>query len=133
MILYVQDEAGSGKITAQNTLNQTALIDQSPVFSTRNFSLIDFHVHSVPVPSLDEVATFLLYVKSLEHHQRPDYQLLKDVLASGGRGKLDFSRTEGPAAKSNPEPVDPPSRDKVRSRLCQEVQCQSFHLVIMLH
>ncbi|KAF7670407.1 hypothetical protein LDENG_00166880 [Lucifuga dentata] len=47
---------------------------------------------SVSGARTDEVARFLLYVKSLGYQERPDYKHLKDLLGSGGTGRLDFSR-----------------------------------------
>ncbi|CAL8255211.1 unnamed protein product [Lota lota] len=43
----------------------------------------------------DEVATLLLYVKSLGYQKRPDYQMLRGLLGSGVQGRLDFSKPHG--------------------------------------
>lgn len=67
--------------------------------------------------STDEVARFLLYVKSLGHQDRPDYQRLKDLLASSDQGRLDFSRPqEEPAGKSTAKTPDVPARGKKAER-----------------
>ncbi|XP_029926634.1 serine/threonine-protein kinase VRK1 isoform X2 [Myripristis murdjan] len=49
---------------------------------------------SVSGASTDDVAIFLLYVKSLAYHDRPDYQKLKELLGSSDKGRLDFYRPE---------------------------------------
>ncbi|KAM7408145.1 hypothetical protein PAMA_002027 [Pampus argenteus] len=72
---------------------------------------------SVRGASTGEVATFLLYVKSLGHQQQPDYQHLKHLLDSGGKGKLDFSMPQGSAGESTSKLLDPPTKDKVRENM----------------
>eukprot|EP00064_Thunnus_orientalis_P010210 superscaffoldBa00001362_g10236 len=67
---------------------------------------------SVRGASTDEVAAFLLYVNSLGHQQQPDYQHLKYLLASGGKGKLDFSTPQGSAGESTTKVPDPPAKGK---------------------
>ena len=64
--------------------------------------------------SLDEVAAFLLYVKTLGYQDQPDYQHAKHLLASAVRGRLDFSMPESPATASSTRVVDPGTREKVR-------------------
>ncbi|XP_056465254.1 serine/threonine-protein kinase VRK1-like [Gadus chalcogrammus] len=61
--------------------------------------------------STDEVARLLLNVKSLGYQQRPDYQMLRDLLGSGVQGRLDFSRPHGRPAAGTLE--DPLPRGKV--------------------
>lgn len=47
--------------------------------------------------ALDEVARFLLHVKTLDYQDEPDYQHLQDVLSSGSSEGLDFCLpTAGP-------------------------------------
>ncbi|XP_047459784.1 serine/threonine-protein kinase VRK1-like [Mugil cephalus] len=67
--------------------------------------------------STDEVAELLLYVRTLDYQDKPDYQFLKGLLASGGRGKLDFSHPQGPAGGPHPHNVDPDTRDKKTGRV----------------
>lgn len=64
------------------------------------------------LPSSDEVAAFLLNVRTLDYQDKPDYQHLKKLLASPVEGQLDFSMPEGPAksAVKTPNP-----REKVRT------------------
>lgn len=64
--------------------------------------------------SLDEVAEFLSYVKTLDYDDKPDYQHLKDVLDSGVRGSLDFSVPQGPVEQSATKVADPHTGEKVR-------------------
>ncbi|XP_054606618.1 serine/threonine-protein kinase VRK2 isoform X2 [Nothobranchius furzeri] len=54
----------------------------------------------------DEVALFLLHVKTLDYQDKPDYQLLKALLTKGVTGRLDFSVPAGSAGRN------PRSRDK---------------------
>ncbi|KAF6714581.1 Serine/threonine-protein kinase VRK2 [Oryzias melastigma] len=56
--------------------------------------------------STDEVAAFLLNVRTLDYQDKPDYQHLKKLLASPVEGQLDFSMPEGPAksAVKTPNP-----------------------------
>ncbi|XP_044069911.1 serine/threonine-protein kinase VRK2 isoform X2 [Siniperca chuatsi] len=65
---------------------------------------------------LDEVAAFLLYVKTLDYQSKPDYHLLKDLLASVATGRLDFSMPHGPAEESSTKVQDPPTREKKAGR-----------------
>lgn len=66
----------------------------------------------VTVFSPDEVAEFLLYVKSLDYKDTPDYQLLKCLLSCSG-GDLDFSPPRGPASESTSRTEEPQPRNKV--------------------
>ncbi|XP_035461593.2 serine/threonine-protein kinase VRK2 isoform X5 [Scophthalmus maximus] len=68
---------------------------------------------SVSRASTEEVAAFLLYVKSLEYKDKPDYQHLKDLLASVVRGKLDFSMPGGPATVPSTKVADPGTKEKL--------------------
>ncbi|XP_044069912.1 serine/threonine-protein kinase VRK2 isoform X3 [Siniperca chuatsi] len=71
---------------------------------------------SVSGSSTDEVAAFLLYVKTLDYQSKPDYHLLKDLLASVATGRLDFSMPHGPAEESSTKVQDPPTREKKAGR-----------------
>ncbi|XP_053292575.1 serine/threonine-protein kinase VRK1 isoform X2 [Pleuronectes platessa] len=71
---------------------------------------------SVSSASTDEVAAFLLYVKTLGYQDKPDYQHAKDLLASAVRRNLDFSLPEGPATASSTRVVDPGTREKKAGR-----------------
>ncbi|KAJ8360106.1 hypothetical protein SKAU_G00166310 [Synaphobranchus kaupii] len=88
---------------------------------------------SPPGTCTGDVARFLLYVKSLGYKERPDYQVLHDILAKGRpktaqkEGPLDFSRPREeeerrptpnckparlkPAAREAPRPQAPPQED----------------------
>lgn len=69
---------------------------------------------SVSGASTDEVAAFLLYVKTLGYQDKPEYEHLKDVLASVVTGSLDFSNPQGPAGESNTK--NPHTREKKAGR-----------------
>ncbi len=71
-----------------------------------------FDVRSVPS---DEVAAFLVYVKTLEYQSKPDYQHLKELLASVVTGRLDLSMPKRLAGESTTKVQDPPTREKVRA------------------
>lgn len=76
----------------------------------------------------DEVATFLVYVKTLGYQEKPDYQRLRQVLSSGaGAGRIDFSLPGSAAAEATAEVQDTSSRDKVRTRRGSKV-CAMFVL-----
>ncbi|XP_008279205.1 serine/threonine-protein kinase VRK2 isoform X2 [Stegastes partitus] len=69
---------------------------------------------SVSGASTDEVTEFLLYVRTLGYQDKPNYQHLKDLLASDVKGRLDFSGPQGPAGESNTK--NPPTREKKAGR-----------------
>ncbi|KAM6922466.1 serine/threonine-protein kinase VRK1-like [Lycodopsis pacificus] len=64
---------------------------------------------SVRGASTDEVAAFLSYVKTLDYKDPPNYQHLKQLLASDVTGSLDFFNPREPAG-------DPPTREKTAGR-----------------
>ncbi|KAI3363581.1 hypothetical protein L3Q82_011592, partial [Scortum barcoo] len=74
------------------------------------------HQLSVRGASTDEVAAFLVYVNTLEYQSKPDYQLLKGLLASAVTGGLDFSMPQGSAGESITRAQDPPAREKKAGR-----------------
>nr|XP_057919573.1 serine/threonine-protein kinase VRK2 isoform X2 [Doryrhamphus excisus] len=67
---------------------------------------------SVSEASTAEVATFLQYVKSLRYEDRPDYQRLRQLLATEAKVKLDFSVPQGPGEGSTPKVLDPQIKGK---------------------
>ncbi|XP_070696826.1 serine/threonine-protein kinase VRK1-like [Pempheris klunzingeri] len=67
---------------------------------------------SVSGAGTDEVAAFLLYVRTLTHEDKPDYQHLKVLLASAATGRLDFSIPQRRAGGSATKVQDPPTREK---------------------
>uniref|UniRef100_A0A8C4EE73 non-specific serine/threonine protein kinase n=1 Tax=Dicentrarchus labrax TaxID=13489 RepID=A0A8C4EE73_DICLA len=67
---------------------------------------------SVSGASTDEVAAFLLYVKTLGYQEKPDYQRLKALLTGVVTGTLDFSVPQRPAGASTAKVQDPPTREK---------------------
>ncbi|XP_010741672.2 serine/threonine-protein kinase VRK1 [Larimichthys crocea] len=71
---------------------------------------------SVSGASTDEVAAFLLYVKTLGYQDKPDYQRLKAVLATSVMGRLDFSAPQGPTGVSTTKVQDQPTREKKAGR-----------------
>nr|XP_046257683.1 serine/threonine-protein kinase VRK2 [Scatophagus argus] len=71
---------------------------------------------SVSGASTDEVAAFLLYVKTLSYQDKPDYKHLKEMLASAVTGTLDFSIPQGSAGQSTSKAQDPPTRTKKAGR-----------------
>ncbi|KAG7229914.1 hypothetical protein INR49_009632 [Caranx melampygus] len=70
---------------------------------------------SVSTASTDEVAAFLLYVKTLGYQDKPDYQHLKQLLTSRDRGGRDTSVPRGSAAESPPRAADPHNREKQKA------------------
>ncbi|XP_018550167.1 serine/threonine-protein kinase VRK2 isoform X2 [Lates calcarifer] len=66
---------------------------------------------SVGRASTDEVAAFLLCVKTLDYKDKPDYQHLKDLLASAPRTCRGVM-PQGPAGESSTKVVDPRAREK---------------------
>ncbi|XP_029691207.1 serine/threonine-protein kinase VRK2 isoform X2 [Takifugu rubripes] len=102
-------------------------------------SLMDHLPHSVKHLSAntEEVAKFLLHVKTLAYQEKPDYQHLQDLLSSGASEGLDFSLSTGPTAgplnespemsssdegpeqpttSPKAEPVDTEEKDEMRTR-----------------
>ncbi|XP_042358009.1 serine/threonine-protein kinase VRK2 isoform X2 [Plectropomus leopardus] len=71
---------------------------------------------SVSGASTDEVAAFLSYVKTLDYQEKPNYQRVKQLLATGTTGRLDFSMPKGPAGGSTTKIQDPATRDKKTGR-----------------
>ncbi|XP_057704145.1 serine/threonine-protein kinase VRK2 isoform X2 [Corythoichthys intestinalis] len=70
---------------------------------------------SVNGASTAEVASLLLYVKSLNFHDKPDYQRLRQILSTGTKEKLDFSVPRGVGEKkSASKALEPPNRGKAR-------------------
>nr|XP_020506737.1 serine/threonine-protein kinase VRK1-like [Labrus bergylta]XP_020506738.1 serine/threonine-protein kinase VRK1-like [Labrus bergylta] len=67
---------------------------------------------SVSGASTDEVAAFLLYVKTLDYQEKPDYLHVKKLLGSVVKGKLDLSVPKDPAEKPTTKRQDPPTREK---------------------
>ena len=70
--------------------------------------------------STDEVANFLLYVRSLGYQERPDYLRLKDLLATGAPARIDLSRPHKGQIQGSPttsdEVPEPPARGKMTGR-----------------
>lgn len=60
------------------------------------------------------MASYFLYVKTLNYQDKPNYQHLKDLLGSVVKGGLDFSMPQGPAGPSATK--NPKSREKVRTQ-----------------
>ncbi|KAM9344734.1 serine/threonine-protein kinase VRK1-like isoform 1-T2 [Symphorus nematophorus] len=71
---------------------------------------------SVSGASTDEVAAFLLYVKTLSYQDKPDYERLRTVLASAVTGRLDLSMPQGPAGASSTKVQNPPAKEKKAGR-----------------
>ncbi|XP_028278561.1 serine/threonine-protein kinase VRK2 isoform X2 [Parambassis ranga] len=69
---------------------------------------------SVSGASTDEVASYFLYVKTLDYQDKPNYQHLKDLLGSVVKGRLDFSMPQGPAGPSATK--NPKSMEKKAAR-----------------
>lgn len=64
------------------------------------------------LPSPDELAKFLIYVRTLGYEDKPDYQLLKKLLVCEVTGRLDFSV---PGGHQGSAPKEPFNREKVRT------------------
>nr|XP_033469598.1 serine/threonine-protein kinase VRK1-like [Epinephelus lanceolatus] len=79
---------------------------------------------SVSGASTDEVAAFLSYVKTLDYQEKPNYQRLKQLLATVVTGRLDLSIPQGPAGESTTKAQDPPTREKTagRARGCSKAK-----------
>ncbi|XP_077351660.1 serine/threonine-protein kinase VRK1-like [Festucalex cinctus] len=67
---------------------------------------------SVSGASTGEVASLLLYAKSLGFQDKPDYQHLRQMLSTGAKEKLDFSVPRGVGERSMYKVLDPPTRGK---------------------
>ncbi|XP_031146999.1 serine/threonine-protein kinase VRK1-like isoform X1 [Sander lucioperca] len=66
--------------------------------------------------STDEVAALLRYVKTLDYHDKPNYQHIKQLLASDVTGRLDFSMPQGASGESTTKGQDLPAREKKAGR-----------------
>ncbi|XP_032384398.1 LOW QUALITY PROTEIN: serine/threonine-protein kinase VRK2 [Etheostoma spectabile] len=66
--------------------------------------------------STDEVAALFSYVKTLDYQDKPNYQHLKQLLASDVTGRLDFSMPPGAAGESTTKGQNPPARKKKAGR-----------------
>ncbi|TNN24866.1 Serine/threonine-protein kinase VRK2 [Liparis tanakae] len=64
--------------------------------------------------STDEVAEFLLYVKTLDYEEAPDYPHLRRLLAAGVTARLDFSTPRETSGAPGARRRDPPTREKVK-------------------
>ncbi|MED6270393.1 hypothetical protein CHARACLAT_009758, partial [Characodon lateralis] len=62
--------------------------------------------------STDELTEFLIYVRTLDYEDKPDYQLLKKLLACDVTQGLDFSAPESKQGSATKEPF---KREKVRT------------------
>ncbi|XP_041645178.1 serine/threonine-protein kinase VRK1-like [Cheilinus undulatus] len=71
---------------------------------------------SVSGASTDEVAAFLLYVRTLDYQEKPDYQHLKKLLGNVVKGKLDFSVPEDSTEKFTTKRRDPAVKEKKAGR-----------------
>ncbi|XP_077585123.1 serine/threonine-protein kinase VRK1-like [Stigmatopora nigra] len=67
---------------------------------------------SVSGASTAEVASLLMYVKSLNFQEKPDYQRLRQMLSTGAKEKLDFTVPRGVGEKSMSKALEPPNRGK---------------------
>ncbi|XP_037127904.1 serine/threonine-protein kinase VRK1-like isoform X2 [Syngnathus acus] len=67
---------------------------------------------SVCGTSTDEVASLLLYAKSLGFQDKPDYQRLRQMLSTGKKEKLDFSVPRGVGERSVSKVLGSPARGK---------------------
>nr|XP_020472693.1 serine/threonine-protein kinase VRK1-like isoform X2 [Monopterus albus] len=71
---------------------------------------------SVNSASTDEVAAFLLYVKTLDYQAKPDYQCLKGLLASIATEKLDFSMPQEAVEELSTKVADLCTKEKKAGR-----------------
>ncbi|XP_056291105.1 serine/threonine-protein kinase VRK1-like isoform X3 [Pseudoliparis swirei] len=62
--------------------------------------------------STDEVAAFLLYVKTLDYEDEPNYPHLRRLLAGGVTGRLDFSTPRETSGAPGARRRDPPTGEK---------------------
>lgn len=69
----------------------------------------------------DEVAKFLLHVKTLAYHDKPDYQHLQDVLSCGITRSLDFTLPTAGAPKKV---------EGIRTPEVQSLESDAFHFVL---
>jgi len=68
---------------------------------------------SLVAPPPDEVAAFLLYVKTLDYEDEPNYPHLRRLLAGGVTGRLDFSTPRETSGAPGARRRDPPTGEKV--------------------
>ncbi|XP_056147732.1 serine/threonine-protein kinase VRK2 isoform X2 [Lampris incognitus] len=80
-----------GNLPWNSVLQNPTLVQEAKARLTDNLpgSVQQLSVSGV---GTDEVARFLLYVRSLGYQERPDYQRLRELLAGRDLGKLDFSK-----------------------------------------
>ncbi|KAM9365217.1 serine/threonine-protein kinase VRK1-like isoform 2-T3 [Pholidichthys leucotaenia] len=71
---------------------------------------------SVSGVGTDEVAAFLLYVKTLRYHDEPNYRYLKEQLGRGVGAGLDFNKPQGPARELGAT-QGPPTTEKKLGRV----------------
>ncbi|XP_056291104.1 serine/threonine-protein kinase VRK1-like isoform X2 [Pseudoliparis swirei] len=67
---------------------------------------------SLVAPPPDEVAAFLLYVKTLDYEDEPNYPHLRRLLAGGVTGRLDFSTPRETSGAPGARRRDPPTGEK---------------------
>ncbi|XP_036979004.1 serine/threonine-protein kinase VRK2 isoform X2 [Acanthopagrus latus] len=100
-----------GTLPWDRVLNNPVQVQEAKVRLMDNLPDSVLHL-SVSGASTDELAEFLLYVKTMGYQDKPDYQYLKVLLASTVTGRLDFSAPQGPAEASATKVQDPQTKEK---------------------
>ncbi|XP_030298362.1 serine/threonine-protein kinase VRK2 isoform X2 [Sparus aurata] len=104
-----------GTLPWERVLNNPVQVQEAKVSLMDNLPDSVQHL-SVSGASTDELAEFLLYVKTMGYQDKPDYQYLKVLLASTVTGRLDFSAPQGPAGASATKVQDPQTKEKKPGR-----------------
>uniref|UniRef100_A0A3Q2D746 non-specific serine/threonine protein kinase n=1 Tax=Cyprinodon variegatus TaxID=28743 RepID=A0A3Q2D746_CYPVA len=99
-----------GSLPWDNVLKNPTQVQEAKIKLMDNLPL-SVQQLSASGASTDELAKFLIYVRTLGYEDKPDYQLLKKLLVCEVTGKLDFSV---PGGHQGSAPKEPFNREKPR-------------------